>query len=51
MGNRYLAETEPWKLIKTDEGRVKTILNIALQLTANLSILLDPFIPETAEKI
>ena len=51
MGNKYLAETEPWKLIKTDEDRVKTILNIALQLTANLSILFDPFIPQTAEKI
>lgn len=51
MGNRYLAETEPWKLIKTEPSRVETILNIALQLTANLSILLDPFIPETAGKI
>ena len=51
MGNKYLAETEPWKLIKTDPERVKTILNIALQLTANLSILLDPFLPDTAEKI
>ncbi|MGM0478170.1 MAG: methionine--tRNA ligase [Bacteroidota bacterium] len=51
IGNRYLAETEPWKLIKTDEGRVKTILNIALQITANLSILLDPFLPSTADKL
>ena len=51
IGNRYLAETEPWKLIKTDKERVKTILNIALQITANLSILLDPFLPSTARKM
>tara|TARA_B100000508_G_scaffold141097_1_gene146936 strand:- start:20408 stop:22468 length:2061 start_codon:yes stop_codon:yes gene_type:complete len=51
IGNRYLAETEPWKLVKTDKERVKTIMNIALQVTANLSILLDPFMPETAGKI
>jgi len=51
MGNKYLAETEPWKLIKTDEGRVMTILNIALQLVANLSIVAEPFIPFSAEKL
>lgn len=45
LGNKYLADTEPWKLIKTDEERVKTIMNIALQITANLSIVLNPFIP------
>ncbi|MFA6923527.1 MAG: methionine--tRNA ligase [Bacteroidales bacterium] len=50
-GNKYLADTEPWKLIKTDENRVKTILNISLQLTANLSALMEPFLPFTAEKI
>lgn len=50
-GNRYLAETEPWKLIKTEPNRVATILNLAIQLTANLSILLEPFLPETAKKI
>ena len=38
-GNKYLAETEPWKLIKTDPERVKTIMNIAMQITANLSFL------------
>lgn len=51
IGNRYLAETEPWKVIKTDPKRVETILNIALQITANLSILFDPFIPETSAKM
>ena len=51
IGNRYLAETEPWKIVKTDPKRVETILHIALQITANLSILLDPFIPLTASKI
>lgn len=51
MGNRYLAETEPWKVIKSDPKRVETILHIALQITANLSILFDPFLPSTAEKI
>lgn len=51
MGNRYLAETEPWKVIKSDPKRVETILHIALQITANLSILLDPFLPSTAKKI
>ncbi|HLW40580.1 MAG TPA: methionine--tRNA ligase, partial [Brumimicrobium sp.] len=51
MGNRYLAETEPWKIIKNDPRRVETILHIALQITANLSILFDPFLPSTAEKI
>ena len=51
MGNKYLADTEPWKLIKTDEERVKTILNIALQLVANLSIVAEPFIPFSADKL
>ena len=50
-GNKYLAETEPWKLIKTDEQRVATILNVCLQITANLSIVIEPFLPFTAEKI
>ena len=45
LGNKYLADTEPWKLIKTDEDRVKTILNISLQITANLTILLESFLP------
>ena len=50
-GNKYLADTEPWKLIKTDEDRVKTILNISLQLSANLAILFNPFLPFTAKKL
>lgn len=51
LGNKYLAELEPWKLIKTDEKRVETIMNVALQITANLSIVLQPFLPATAEKL
>ncbi len=51
LGNKYLADTEPWKLIKTDEERVKTIMNIALQITANLSVLMEPFIPFSASKL
>jgi methionine--tRNA ligase/methionine--tRNA ligase beta chain len=49
--NKYLAETEPWKVIKTDPERVKTILNISLQISANLTILLEPFLPFTMEKL
>ncbi len=45
LGNKYLADTEPWKLIKTDVERVKTILNVSLQITANLTLLMDPFLP------
>ena len=51
VGNKYLADTEPWKLIKTDEERVKTILNIALQLCANLAIAFEPFLPFMSEKL
>jgi methionyl-tRNA synthetase len=51
VGNKYLADTEPWKLIKTDEERVKTILNISLQLAANLTIVCEPFLPFTAVKL
>ncbi len=51
LGNKYLADTEPWKLIKTDENRVATILNIALQIVANISIVAEPFIPFTTEKL
>ncbi len=50
-GNKYLADTEPWKLIKTDEERVKTILNISLQLSANLAIIFSPFLPFTSDKL
>lgn len=51
LGNKYLADTEPWKVIKTDKERVKTILNIALQICANLSVIIEPFMPFTAEKL
>ncbi len=51
LGNKYLAETEPWKLIKTDPERVKTIINIALQITANLAIVFEPFLPFTSTKL
>lgn len=51
IGNKYLAENEPWKLIKTDPKRVETIMHIALQITANLGIVLDPFLPATAHKL
>src|SRR5690554_2163324 len=51
IGNKYLAETEPWKVMKTDPKRVETIMYIALQITANLSILFDPFLPLTAAKV
>ncbi|RLD57182.1 MAG: methionine--tRNA ligase [Bacteroidetes bacterium] len=51
LGNKYLADTEPWKIIKTNEERVKTILNISLQISANLSILIEPFLPFTAKKL
>lgn len=51
LGNKYLADTEPWKLIKEDEERVKTILNLSLQIAANLAIVSEPFIPFTAQKL
>ncbi len=50
-GNKYLAENEPWKLQKTDPERVKTIMFVSLQLTANLAILAEPFLPNTAFKL
>ncbi len=51
LGNKYLADTEPWKVIKTDEERVKTIMNISIQITAALSIIMEPFLPFTCEKL
>ncbi|MBP6977503.1 MAG: methionine--tRNA ligase [Bacteroidales bacterium] len=51
LGNKYLTDSEPWKLIKTDEARVGTILNISLQLCANLAILCEPFLPFSAARI
>ncbi len=51
IGNKYLADTEPWKVAKTDMARVETILNIALQITANLAIAFEPFLPFSVKKI
>ena len=51
IGNKYLADTEPWKLAKTDMARVETIMNVALQITANLAIAFEPFLPFSAEKL
>ena len=51
IGNKYLADTEPWKVVKTDPERVKTILNIALQITANTAIAIEPFMPFSADKM
>ena len=50
-GNKYLADNEPWKLIKTDPERTATILNLAIQLCANLSVIFEPFMPFTSAKI
>jgi len=51
LGNKYLADTEPWKLIKTDEDAVKTILYNSLQLCARLAVLMEPFLPFSAQKL
>ena len=51
LGNKYLAETQPWQVIKTDAERVNTIMHIALQIAANLAIVSEPFLPFTAEKL
>jgi methionyl-tRNA synthetase len=51
IGNKYLADTEPWKLAKTDMNRVGTILNLSLQIAANLAIAFEPFLPFSAEKL
>lgn len=51
LGNKYLADEEPWKLIKTDEERVKTIMYVALQIASALSIISEPFLPFTSEKL
>ncbi len=51
IGNKYLADSEPWKVIKTDPERVKTIINISLQLTANLAIAFEPFLPFSSKKL
>ena len=51
FGNKYLADTEPWKVVKTDPERVKTILNVALQIVANTMVAIEPFMPFSAEKL
>ena len=51
LGNKYLADSEPWKIIKTDPGRVAAVMNIALQITANLTIILEPFLPFTMHRL
>ena len=51
IGNKYLADNEPWKLVKTDPARVETIMHLALQITANLQIACQLFLPATAEKL
>ena len=51
IGNKYLADTEPWKVVKSDPKRVETILHIALQITANTAIAIEPFMPFSAAKI
>lgn len=51
LGNKYLTENEPWKTIKTDQARTATVLNISLQICANLSLLSEPFLPFSAQKL
>jgi methionyl-tRNA synthetase len=51
LGNKYLADTEPWKVIQNDPERVRTIMNIALQITVNLTIICEPFLPFSMEKL
>ena len=51
LGNKYLTDNEPWKIFKTDPKRVETILNISLQITASLSVVAEPFLPFSAEKL
>lgn len=51
IGNKYLADTEPWKVVKTDEKRVETIMNIAIEITANLAIAFEPFLPFMSKKL
>ncbi|NND62458.1 MAG: methionine--tRNA ligase [Flavobacteriaceae bacterium] len=51
LGNKYLADEEPWKTIKTDEERTKTVMYVALQIAAALAVLSEPFLPHTSEKL
>ena len=51
LGNKYLADTEPWKLKKTDEARTETIMNVSMQIAASLAILSEPFMPSSSKKL
>ena len=51
IGNKYLADTEPWKTAKTDMNRTATILNLSLQMVANLAIVCEPFLPFSAKNL
>ena len=51
LGNKYLADTEPWKLVKTEPKKTETIMNIGIQITATLSIVSEPFLPFTSAKL
>jgi methionyl-tRNA synthetase len=51
IGNKYLADSEPWKVIQTDPERVKTVINISLQITANLAIAFEPFLPFSSKRL
>jgi len=51
LGNKYLTDNEPWKIFKTDTDRVKTVMNISLQITANLAVLSEPFLPFSSDKL
>lgn len=51
IGNKYIADSEPWKVVKTDSERVKTVIYISLQLTANLAIAFEPFLPFSSERL
>jgi methionyl-tRNA synthetase len=51
LGNKFLADNEPWKIVEKDPSRVRTIINISLQIAANLSVLMEPFLPFTAKKL
>ncbi|MDD6210998.1 MAG: methionine--tRNA ligase [Bacteroidales bacterium] len=51
IGNKYLADTEPWKIAKTDMGKVATIMNLSLQITANLAIAFEPFLPFSSSRL
>jgi methionyl-tRNA synthetase len=51
LGNKYLTDNEPWKIFKTDPARVQTILNISLQIAANLAVLAEPFLPFTSARL